>query len=292
MIETKKEDIMDTKPEIRKYLSYPMLLIGSGSFFGVIGWMGLANAADSLLFFFGSMLLSLSGTMTTLCGLMSLERFPPSKQKIRQLKSDTSKHLKIHYPTYILEVDKAKEKYKELFEQLQSIRTYYEAYRQEVRHLRSELTHIDKKLQQNLKDNAPIIDNDSVDAIARKLLWSEKQIQLAELNEQFEKLAQSFSSIDLEQYRDKLTYVSRDLIQFERGIEYYRELLILCSESHTKYGNLINAKRKVERVDILNSRLSKRLVELETEMDTKCEEVRIELSLFRERLENFKKDVD
>lgn len=279
---------MDTKSEIRKYLSYPMLLIGSGSFFGVIGWMGLANAAESLIFFIGSSLLSLTGSMTTLCGLMSLERFPPSKQKIRQLKSDTSKHLKIHYPTYIIEVDKAKKKYKELFEQLQSIRTYYEAYRQEVRHLRSELTHIDKELQRNLKDNAPIIDNDSADAIARKLLWSEKQIQLAELNEQFEKLTRSFSSIDLERYRDKLTYISRDLKQLEHGIEYYRELLILCSESNTKYDNFVNAKRKVEKVDRLNSRQEKRLADLESEMDTKCEEVKIELSLFREKLEDFK----
>lgn len=283
---------MDTKSEIRKYLSYPMLLIGSGSFFGMIGWMGLANAADSLIFFIGSSLLSLTGSMTTLCGLMSLERFPPSKQKIRQLKSDTSKHLKIHYPTYIIEVDKAKDKYKELFEQLQSIRTYYEAYRQEVRHLRSELTHIDKELQQNLKDNAPIIDSDSAEAIARKLLWSEKQIQLAELNEQFEKLTRSFSSIDLEQYRDKLTYISRDLKQLEHGIEYYRELLILCSESNTKYDNFVNAKRKVEKADRLNARQQKRLADLEAEMDTKCEEVKIELSLFRERLDDFKTDGD
>lgn len=279
---------MDTKSEIKKYLSYPMLLIGSGSFFGVIGWMGLANAAESLIFFIGSSLLSLTGSMTTLCGLMSLERFPPSKQKIRQLKTDTSKHLKIHYPTYIIEVDKAKEKYNELFEQLQSIRTYYEVYRQEVRNLRSELTHIEKQLQQNLKNSAPIIDNDSADAIARKLLWSDKQIQLAELNEQFEKFTRFFSSIDLERYRDKLTYISRDLMRLEHGIEYYRELLILCSQSNSKYDNFINAKRKVEKVDRLNSRQEKRLADLELEMDTKCEEVKIELSLFRERLEDFK----
>ena len=112
---------MDRKTDIRKYLTYPMLLIGSGSFFGVIGWMGLANAAESLIFLIGSSLLSLTGSMTTLCGLMSLERFPPSKRKIRQLKIDTSKHLKLHYPTYIIEVDKVKRKYKELYDQLQSI---------------------------------------------------------------------------------------------------------------------------------------------------------------------------
>ncbi len=281
---------MDTKNEIKKYLSYPMLLIGSGSFFGVLGWMGLANAAESIIFLIGSSLLSLTGSMTTLCGLMSLERFPPSKQKIRQLKSDISKHLKIHYPTYIIEVEKSKQKYKELSEQLRSIRTYFEGYQQEVRSLRSELTHIDKQLQQNLKDNAPIIDNDSADAIARKLLWSEKQIQLAELSEQFEKFTRTFSSIDLERYRDELTYISGGLIQLEQGMEYYRDLMILCSQSSTKYDNIINAKKRVEKVDSLISQQQKRLVDLESEMDTKCEEVKFELSQFRERCDDFKTD--
>ena len=283
---------MDTKTEIKKYFSYPLLLIGSGSFLGVLGWMGLANAAESIIFFIGSSLLSLTGSMTTLCGLMSLERFPPSKQKIRQLKFDISKHLKIHYPTYIIEVEKCKQKYKELYEHLRSIRTYFEAYRQEVRNLRSELTHIDKQLQQNLKDNAPIIDNDSADAIARKLLWSEKQIQLAELNEEFEKLTRSFSSIDLERYRDELTYISGDTIQLEQGMEYYRELMILCSQSSTKYDNIINAKKRVEKVDSLISRQEKRLEDLESQMDTKSEEIKFELSQFRERLEDFRSDID
>ena len=81
-------------------------------------------------------------------------------------------------------------------------------------------------------------------------------------------------------------------MKLEHGIEYYRELLILCSESNTKYDNFINAKRKVEKIDKLNSRQEEKLVDLESEMDTKCEEVKIELSLFRERLEVFKTDSD
>lgn len=281
---------MDTKSEIKKYLSYPMLLIGSGTFFGVIGWMGIANAAESLIFFVGSSLLSLTGSMTTLCGLMSLENFPPSKQKVRKLKSDISKHLKIHYPTYILGVQKCKSKYKELYEQLQSIRTYFEAYREEVRNCRAELRDIDKQLQQNLKDNAPLIDNDSADAIAKKLLWSDKQIQLAELSEEFDKFTQTFSTVDLDRYRDELTYISGDLIRLEQGMESYRELMILCSQSKTKYNDIINAKKRVEKADSLIVRQEKRLVNLESEMDTKCEEVKVELSLFRERLEVFNVD--
>ena len=283
---------MDVKTEIKKYLTYPMLLIGSGSFFGVIGWMGLANASESIIFFIGSILLSLSGSMTTLCGLMSLERFPPNKRKIRQLKSDTSKDLKMHYPTYIIAVEKSKQKYQDLFEQLRTIRTFLEDFRLEIRNIRSELTALDKQLQQNLKDNVPMIDNDSADAIARKLLWSEKQIQLAEINEEVERFTQSFTSVDLDQYRDELTYISGGLIQLEQGIEYYRDLMILCSQSSSKYDNIVNAKQKVEKVDDLITRQEKRLVDLESEMDTKCEEVKVELSIFRERLEDFKTDGD
>lgn len=265
-----------------------MLLIGSGSFFGVIGWMGMAHAAESIIFSIGSMLLSLSGTMTTLCGLMSLERIAPSSRKIYKLKLDISKNLKMHYPTYILDVEKSKRRYKELNEQLRSTRTYYEVYRQQVRNLRYELTHLEKQLQQNLKNNAPVIDNDSADAIAKKLLWSEKQIQLNEFKETIEKLSQFFTSEDLEHYRDELTYINGELTQLAQGIDYYRELMIMCNQSEAKYDKIINAKEKVEKVDNLITRQQNRIENLENEIDTKCEETKIELSLFTQQLNDFK----
>ena len=279
---------MDLKSEISKYFTFPMLLIGSGSFFGVIGWMGMAHAAESIIFSIGSMLLSLSGTMTTLCGLMSLERIAPSSRKIYKLKLDISKNLKMHYPTYILDVEKSKRRYKELNEQLRSTRTYYEVYRQQVRNLRYELTHLEKQLQQNLKNNAPVIDNDSADAIAKKLLWSEKQIQLNEFKETIEKLSQFFTSEDLEHYRDELTYINGELTQLAQGIDYYRELMIMCNQSEAKYDKIINAKEKVEKVDNLITRQQNRIENLENEIDTKCEETKIELSLFTQQLNDFK----
>ncbi len=279
---------MDTKSEIKKYFTFPMLLIGSGSFFGVIGWMGMANVTESIIFSIGSMLLSLSGTMTTLCGLMSLERIAPSTRKIYKLKLEISKNLKIHYPTYILDVEKSKRKYKELNVQLRSTRTYYEMYRQQVRNLRYELTHLEKQLQQNLKNNAPVIDNDSADAIAKKLLWSEKQIQLTEFKEVIEKLSQFFTSEDLEHYRDELTYINGELTQLEQGTDYYRELMIICNQSDAKYDKIINAKEKVEKVDNLITRQQNRIKNLENEINTKCEETKIELSLFTQQLNDFK----
>lgn len=278
---------MGLKVEIRKYLTLPMLLISSGSFFGVIGWMGMASAVESILFSTGSMLLSFSGTITTLCGLMSLERIAPSKQKIYKLKLDISKNLKIHYPTYIIEVEKSKRKYKELYEQLRSTRIYYEVYRKQIRNIRSELTDLEEHLQLNLKNNATVIDNDSAEAIAKKLIWSEKQIQLTEFKKSFEQLNTFFTSEDLERYRVELTYINGGLLQLEQGIDSYRELMIMCNQSNTKYDNLINAKTKVERVDKLIKHQKKRLENLKNEMNTKCEETKIEFSLFHQNLNDF-----
>ena len=265
-----------------------MLLIGSGSFFGVIGWMGMANAAGSIIFSIGSMLLSFSGAMTTLCGLMSLERVSPSKRKIYELKFDISKNLKIQYPTFILDVERSKQKYKELNLQLRSTRAYYEDYRHQVRNLLSGLTDIEKQLQQNLRDNAPVIDNDSADAIAKKLIWSEKQIELTALKESIEKFSQHFTSEDLERYRVELTYIEGGMIKLEQGLDYYRELMIMCNQSGSKYEKIIKAKERVERVDSLLTSQQSRLEKLDTEMDLKCEQTKIELSLFYQQLDDFK----
>ena len=273
------------KDEIKKYLSFPMVLIGSGSFVGVIGWLGLAQTAESILFFVGSMLLSFSGSMATLCGLMSLERIAPSKLKVRKMKSDISKNIKIQYPTYILNVEKLKQKYQELHGKLPDIRTDCENFRQAIRNQRSSLVNLQKQLQENLKNHASVIDNDSADGIAKKILWSEKEIQLTELNDTLEKLSVFFTGADLERYRVELTYISGGLAQLDQGIRDYRKLMILCNSADANYENITKVKQKVDKVDTLMVLQEKRLEELGTEMNTKCEEAKIELSLFQEQLD-------
>ena len=278
---------MDTKSEIRKYLSFPMILIGSGSFVGVIGWLGLAQAAESIIFFIGSMLLSFSGSMATLCGLMSLERTAPNKQKVSKLKLEIIKNIKIRYPSYIITLEKLKQKYQELYNNLPEIRTYCIEFRQDVRNLRLRLVSLEKGLQEKLKDNSPVIDNDSADGIAKKLLWSEKQIQLIGYNDISEKLAEFFTTVDLERYRVELSNINGGLKQLEQGIKYYRELMIICNQPNVNYENILNRKQNVDKVDNLLTRHENRLAELEAEMDTKCEEAKVELSLFQQQLDDF-----
>ena len=280
------------KGEITKYLSFPMILIGSGSFFGVIGWLGLAQAAESTIFFIGAMLLSFSGSMATLCGLMSLERLAPSKQKVRKLKTEISKYIKIQYPTFIIQVEKQKQKYQELYRKLPEIRNYCEEFRQDIRNLRLRLSNLEKRLQEKLKNYAPVIDNDSADGIAKKILWSEKQIQLTQFNDSLEKLSRFITTADIERYRGELTHISSTLTQLDQGINHYRELMILCNRSDADYDKIISAKQKVDKADNLIIRQENRLQELRTEMATKSESAKMELSLFQEQLDEFQTEDD
>ena len=281
---------MDAKTEIKKFVSFPMLLIGSGSFVGVIGWLGLAQAAESIIFFIGSSLLSFSGSMATLCGLMSLERAAPSKHKVRKLKLDILKDIKISYPSYIITLEKLRQKYQELYKKSREIRAYCIEFRQHIRKQRSRLGDLEKLFQEKLKDNSPMIDNDSADGIAKKILWSEKQIQLTGYYETLEKLADFFSTADTERYRTKLSHINGDLKQLGHGIKFYRELMILCNQTDSNYDDIIYTKQKVEKVDNLMVNQENRLEELRTEMDTKCEEAKMELSLFQQQLDDFIED--
>ena len=267
-----------------------MILIGSGSFFGVIGWLGLAQAAESIIFFIGAMLLSFSGSMATLCGLMSLERLAPSKQKVRKLKIEISKHIKIQYPTYIIQVEKQKQKYQELYRKLPEIRSYCEEFRQDIRNLRLRLSNLEKRLQEKLKNYAPVIDNDSADGIAKKILWSETQIQLTQFNDSLEKLSRFITAADIERYRGELTHISVRLTQLDQGINHYRELMILCNRSDADCDKIISVKQKVDKAENLMIQQENRLQELRTEMATKSESAKMELSLFQEQLDEFKED--
>ena len=275
------------KGEITKYLSFPMILIGSGSFFGVIGWLGLAQAAESIIFFIGAMLLSFSGSMATLCGLMSLERLAPSKQKVRKLKIEISKYIKIQYPTYIIQVEKQKQKYQELYRKLPEVRNHCEEFRQDIRNLRLRLSNLEKRLQEKLKNYAPVIDNDSADGIAKKILWSETQIQLTQFNDSLEKLSRFITAADIERYRGELTHISGRLTQLDQGINHYRELMILCNRSDADCDKIISVKQKVDKAENLMIQQENRLQELRTEMATKSESAKMELSLFQEQLDEF-----
>ena len=278
---------MLTDTAIKKFLTFPVFLISSGSFVGLIGWWGLAQTASSIIFFIGSMLLSLSGSITTLWGLLSLERTEPSPFKIRKLKEKILKDLKIAYPSYILNVENLTQKQTELSNKFPFYRSFYENFRNNRRQLRTTLKNLEKQLENKLRQNAANIDHDSAEGIAEKILWSEKQIYLTQLNETLNTLTDLFTSYDVEQYRHELTRLKRRITQLEHGTDMYRELMILCNKDDAEYDNIQQIKQKVDDLSDLMSHQEPKLQELETWIETKYKESKMELSQFRKQITEF-----
>ncbi len=277
---------MNFNAEVQRYFTFPMRLIGIGFLIGVFGCLGLAQTAESIIIFIFSMALSFLGTIVTLCGLMVLDENPPSQKKIRNLKSEIIKTVKIQYPNYIMNLETLKQDYQKLYRKLGEIREYYENHRKEIRKLRSVLKNMQKEFQNKQNNGSPII-NDTPDGIAKKILWSEKQVQLTELNEQIEVLSQIFTFSHLEQYRSSLSHISNNLKRLDYGIRYYRELLIHCNDADANYDIIFDTKQKVAAVDKLLINEEKQTEELLVTMVDKMDEAKNELTFFRSQLKNF-----
>ena len=281
---------MESKNEITRYMTLPTTLIGTGSFFGILGWWGLAQAAGSILLFSGSMLLSLSGSIATLVGLLTLEKTKPNKQKVRKIKSLIANDIKIQYPNYILQVEYMKQQHQTLYDKMSAIWEYSESFKLNVLQLKTQLEELQRNLQENLKRNTPEWKDDSVDDIAQKILWSEKEIELSEYQESLNTLSNYLTTSDLDGFRDELYHISRSLKQLENGIAYYRDLLLFCSqEEEDNYDQILDVKEKVEKTDTLISQQNTRLVELGNKMNTKHEQAEIELTNFQSQLSDFEK---
>lgn len=278
---------MLTEPTIKKYLTLPVFLISSGSFVGLIGWWGLAQTAGGIIFFIGSMLLSLSGSITTLWGLLSLERVEPSPFKIKKLKERILKELKIEYPSYILQIENLIRKHVELSNKFPFYRSCFEDFRGDTRLIRTELNNLEKQLENKLRQNAAKIDHDSAEGIAQKILWSEKQIYLTQLNESLEKLTDLFTSSDVEQYRLELTNLKGKISHLEHGTDTYRELMILCNKEDAQYDEIQQLKQKINDLSELMSHQERKLLDLGTWIKTKYEKSKKELSQFRKRITDF-----
>ena len=278
---------MLTDTTIKRYLTFPVFLISSGAFVGLIGWWGLAQTAGGIIFFIGSMLLSLSGSITTLWGLLTLERVEPSPFKIKKLKEGILKDLKIVYPSYILQIENLTRKHVELNNKFHFYRSCFEDFRDDTRLIRTELNNLEKQLENKLRQNAAKIDHDSAEGIAEKILWSEKQIYLTQLNESLNTLTRLFTSSDVEQYRIDLTNLKGKISHLEHGTDTYRELMILCNKEDAEYDEIQQLKQKIDDLSELMSQQERRILELGTWIKTKSEESKKELSQFRKRITAF-----
>ena len=282
---------MLTGKTFEDYLSNPIFPLVTGLLLGGFGLFAMRVAADDTLFHILALFLTVCGFATAAYGLMgTLEGKEPRKltKSEREEVLALSQGLKVRYPTYTLKVHKLKEKHEVLREKFPEVRSYAEAFNQQLKTFQSELAELETQLHDNLKKHAPVIDNDDVDGLAKKILWSDKQLELTQLGTALKTLAETENPIVPETYRSVLGRIRKDLKRLDNGVTLYHDLLIACTKEVSTFDAIQALKEKIEAVDTLMTLHEAELGKLETDTQTQYEMSKMALSMFQERFDEFK----
>lgn len=276
---------------VEDYLLSPGLLLAVGLLLGSWGLVALSAAGDDTLFQFLGVILTILGFSVAAYGLMGTLEGKPTKtltkkelEKVREL----SQNLKVRYPTYILQVHKLKERHETLHEKFQEVRTHSEEFKERIRAFQTDLTALETQLHDNLQKHAPIMNNDSVDGVAKKILWSEKQLELTQLETTLKTLAETESPTVPEDYRSGLNRIRKDFKKLDSGVTLYHELLTACTKETDAFDTVETLKTAVEEIDVLTSQHEAELLKLETDTQTRYELSKMAISMFEERFRAFK----
>ncbi len=283
---------MSTKIRIEPYLSNPIFLLVAGLLLGGFGFLAIRVAVDDGVFqILASILLTLCGLSAAVYGFIGVLE---GKQVRKLTKSDLrevrtlAQSLKVRYPTYILKVHKLKEKHDALHEKFPEVRRYSEEFKRRIKAFQAKLVELETQLHDDLQKHAPVIDSDNVDGVAKKILWSDKQIQLTQLGTTLKTLAETENPMVPEHYRGVLNQIHRDFKRLDGGVTLYHELLTACTSETSAFEAILALKQEVEEIDALLSQNETELQKLETDTQTQYEMSEIALSLFQERFEAFK----
>jgi len=224
---------MFTRIKREPYLSHPIFALVAGLLLGGFGFLAIRVAVDDGVFqILASILLTLCGLFAAVYGFIGLLE----GRQIRKLtRSDLqeiqvlSQSLKVRYPTYILKVQKLKEKYEALHEKFPEVRAHSEEFKRRIKAFQAELIELETQLHDNLQKHAPVIDSDNVDGVAKKILWSDKQIQLTQLGTTLKTLAETENPMVPEHYRGVLNQIHHDFKRLDGGGTLYHELLTACT---------------------------------------------------------------
>jgi predicted nucleic acid-binding Zn-ribbon protein len=283
------EENMSTKIKIEPYLSNPIFALVTGLLLVGFGFFAMRIAADDLLFFILVWVLTICGFSATVYGFMGIVEgkrkwIKGNSKEVRSL----SQSLKVRYPTYILKVHKLKEKYETLHEKFPEVRAHSEEFKRRIKVFQAGLVELETQLHDNLQKQAPVMDNDNVDGIAKKVLWSNKQIALTQLKTALKALEDSESPIVPESYRGVLNRIHGNFKRLDGGVTLYHELLTACTSETAAFEAILALKQEVEELDALLSQHETELQELETDTQTRYELSEVALSMFQERFEEFK----
>ena len=280
---------MSTKIKIEPYLSNPIFALVVGLLLVGFGFFAMRIAADDLLFFILVWILTVCGFSAAVYGFMGIVEgkrkwTKGNSQEVRSL----FQSLKVCYPTYILKVHKLKEKYEALHEKFPEVRAHSEEFKRRIKAFQAGLIELETQLHDNLQKHAPVMDNDNVDGVAKKVLWSNKQIELTQLNTALKALEDSESPIVPESYRGVLNRIHGNFKRLDGGVTLYHELLTACTSETAAFEAILALKQEVEELDALLSQHETELQELETDTQTRYELSEVALSMFQERFEAFK----
>ena len=273
------------------YLSSPVFPLVVGLLLGGFGLLAISTTGDDALFHSLALILTILGFSVAAYGLMgTLEGKPTktlTKKELEQVR-ELSQNLKVRYPTYILQVHKLKEKHETLHEEFQEVRTHSEEFKDRIKAFQTDLTALEAQLHDNLQKQAPIMNDDSVDGVAKKILWSEKQLELTQLEATLKTLAETESPTVPEDYRSILNRIRKDFKKLDGGVTLYHELLTACTRETDPFDTVEALKTEVEEIDALTSQHEAGLLKLETDTQTRYEMSKMALSLFEERFKTFK----
>ena len=276
---------------VEDYLSSPVFPLVVGLLLGGFGLLAMVTAGDDSLFHFLALILTILGFSVAAYGLMgTIEGKPvrPLTKKELQAVRELAQNLKVHYPTYVLKVHKLKEKHEVLHEKIPEIRTYSEEFKARIKAFQTGLTELETQLHDNLQKQAPVMNNDSIDGVAQKILWSEKQLELTQFDTTLKTLVETESPTVPEDYRSVLNRVRKDFKKLDNGVALYHELLTACTRETDTLDTVEALKTEVEEIDELTSQHEAELLKLETDTQTRYELSKMAISMFEERFRAFK----
>ena len=276
---------------VEDYLFSPFLALAVGLLVGSLGLLAMSTSGGAPLFTILALILMLFGFATAsygFAGIMERKKVQALTKNEEKKVHALSQSLKVRYPTYTLKVHKLKEKHETLHEKFPEVRTYAEEFKGLIETFQAELVALETQLHDNLQKHAPVINNNNVDSVAKKIIWSDKQLELTQLSTALKTLAETENPIVPETYRSVLSRIHKDLKRLDNGVTLYHELLIACTKETATFDAIQALKQEVEEVDTLMALHEAELQKLETSTQTQYEMSKMALSMFEERFRAFK----
>ena len=189
-----------------------------------------------------------------------------------------------------MKVHKLKGKHEALRKKVSEVHAYSEEFKARIKAFQTGLTELKIRLHNNLRKYTPTME--SVDGVAKKILYSEKHLELTQLDTSLKTLVETENPMVPEHYVGILNQIQKDFKKLDDGVTRCSEFLTACTRDPHTFGTAEALKTDVEEINALISHLTSQheaeLVKLETDTRTRHELSKMALLMFEERFRKFK----